>query len=533
MSSFNYAGGTTIYVRQDSGLFQVSTDESNWANFSFPVTVTNTNTAGGLLKIYFSTDLTLSSVNNYFSCGSSHIQFGSTSLKSDGSRPIIEAVNNFDGFIENGNYGVTSGNNNIYIYNIIVSASGQNTQVGGGWIGKKGFGIDATNNYIINCTSTGDLPGGATGSGGIVGAYAGSGSGATLYITGCSGSGSIGQLDGGIVGAFAGKDGGTVICSQCYFTGTIGNFGGGIFGDYAGDNGTVEANKCYTTGAIGSNAGGIYGRYGGNNGSAIASKCYSNGNIGTDGGGIFGIGAGSSSGSSMASNCYSSGIITTAGRGIYGTGKVNGTETNCYAANNNWSDLSANLALTGVPISTSSVGTAWVSTAINSPYELYAIGYTPYTTFIINSSYELIQTYSQIITAGGSTIVSLVADASGNSFIILEKSGGNSDSYNTITMSVQTGAISTTSETMPGDYTIVLRSVGSYNITFFNLTVNSVTVDANVSCCELALNLTGLDYDMRDDIISGNYQIANTSVRRTPMSYTDMLNIKKAYAAKG
>jgi hypothetical protein len=237
----------------------------------------------------------------------------------------------------------------------------------------------------------------------------------------------------------------------------------------------------------------------------------------------------------MASNCYSSGIITTAGRGIYGTGKVNGTETNCYAANNNWSDLSANLALTGVPISTSSVGTAWVSTAINSPYELYAIGYTPYTALIINSSYELIQTFSQTITAGGSTIVSLVADASGNSFIILGKTGGNSETYNTITMSIQTGAISTTSETLPGDYVIIVRSIGSYNITIFNLTVNAVNVETNaeIACCEQPLHLTGVDYDMRDEIISGNYQIANTSVRRAPMSYSTMLNIKKAYAAKG
>lgn len=472
MSNIVFPGNTTVYIRQSGSDIQYSEDLTSWTNLTFPVTVTNDDTNIGLLKIEFITDITISNNNQYFECGSSHIQFGSNSLKNDGTRPVITIdVSNYDGFIENGQEGL-SGQEHIYIYNLVINGDGQTTQIGAGWLGKKGYANAATNNYIVNCSSVGELPGGAVGSGGIVGAFAAK-NGGILYINGCSSSGEMGQLDGGIVGAYAGQNGGSVICRECYTTGIIGSFAGGIFGDYAGDSGYAEANKCYTTGLIGSNAGGIFGRFAGNAGEAIAEKCYSRGIIGVDGGGIYGIGAGSNVGTTTATNCYSSGIISTTGNGIYGTGKVNGSEVNCYAADDTWNNTTANTSLLGTP--SPDVGTTWIARGINQPYELNEIGYTPYQTLIIDASSNLIKIYEQSVYQGLNSNSAVIYDASGSVFEILQISGGDVSSYNTITMNSTSGVISTTFlrtlRTKPGVYTILLRNVGSYNVTQFQLTV--------------------------------------------------------------
>lgn len=477
-SSISGPGGSTIYFRQ-TGDLQYSTDnQQSWTNIgnNYPISIYNSNTALGLLKIQFVSNITLddtgiSGIYKYFVCSSSHIQFGSESLNNDGTRPTINInVANYDGLIQNGDE-TNKGNNDIYVYNLIINASGYTTQIGTGWIGRKGFGNGMINNYIINCSSIGNLPtNGAVGSGGIVGAYAGKGG--NLYIYGCSSSGTMGQLNGGIVGAYAGQDGGSVICQQCWSDRMISNFAGGIFGDYAGDNGYAEANKCYTTGAIGENAGGIFGRYAGNNGQAIGQNCYSTGSIDADGGGIFGIGAGSNSGASSAINCYSAGSIATVGNGIYGSGKVNGNQSYCYSSNGsiNWSNAAANTSLTGTP--NPIIGTTWVYDGTNSPYLFNNMGYTPYILTNISATPSLIQMYSATINIGQSTSSAIVM---GKSYTILSKSGGDPSSYGTITIDNNTGSISTTSSTKSGTYILYIRNNGSYNITTFSLTVNSLS----------------------------------------------------------
>ena len=474
-ASLGMAGGNTIYFRQNGNEIQYSIDnQSSWIGLgnNFPLNIANYDTYAGILKVEFTTDITIddsygSGIYKYFVCGSSNIQFGSTSLKGDGTRPkIIVAIDNYDGFIENGTES-SGGNNNIYVYNLVVDGTGHTPQIGAGWIGKKGFGNGASNNFFIGCASLGNLPGGAVGSGGISGSFTGINSGNVVF-RGCSSSGSIGQLDGGIVGAHAGENGGYVLCEQCWSTGIIQAFGGGIFGDYAIN---TEAVQCYSTGSIGNSAGGIYSRYAGYSGQAFANKCYSQGNIDTDGGGIFGIGAGSSSGMTIATNSYSSGTITTSGRGIYGSGKASGTEINCYSANGSWSSFSANTALQGVPSGT--VGTTWVSTGLNQPYELNNMGYTPYTTSIITGTSTLLKTYSATVEAGEDGPSAIV---SGKSYSILQ--GGD----NTISINSNTGTISTTLETVPGVYTIYIRNTGSYNITTFTLTVQNNQVSNEPIC---------------------------------------------------
>jgi hypothetical protein len=505
--------GETGYIREESGDLQYSTDQVSWGTFdrTQPINFFNLDTTGGKIFIYFTTDITIDNNNTRFFLLTSNIQVGSTSLNSNGTRPIFTiTVDNYDGLFQNGEQ-IVPGSSDISIYNILVNGEGHSLQIGAGWLGSKFFGNGATNNYIVNCSSSGSI---SDKGGGLMGEFCGSGSGASLTIIGCSSTGATSQLAGGILGRNAGADGGNLTCDQCFATGAIGAFAGGIFGDYAGDGGSITITKCYTTGSIGGNGGGICGRYAGNNGTATVSQCYSLGTIGADGGGIFGLGAAANAGIVNVSNCYSSGLVTTTGNGIFGTGKrVAGCfESNCYSANNAWSDSTANSNLTGDPIS-SDVGTVWVKRGTDIPYELNGIGYTPYSVANINSSSELIQSYGQTVQKGESSVPAIQADASGNDFSILEKSGGDAASYSTITISSQTGVISTTSATAVGTYTLTIRSIGSYFITTFVLTVIGANSSASerTGCCVSTMDERGLSYEWINDYKIGNRLILEVS----------------------
>lgn len=478
----------TIYIRYDvdSGT-TYKINNGDYIGISLPLTIVNTNTSF-TLQVLFETDIVLQTDIWYIICGSANIQFGSTSLKTDGTRSVItiDGVTNYPGLIKNGD-SITPGFSNIYVYNLEVSISGSSTlALDNGWIGQAYFGNQATDNYIVNCFSSGDIP---ENGGGIVGKNAGSGSGATLYIRGCSSSGQISISSGGIVGSNGGSDGGSVTCEQCWSTGSIGDDAGGIFSREAGTAGQAVADKCYSTGLIAGYAGGIFGSYAGTNGLASAERCYSIGAIDLNGGGIFGGLAGFNGGTTLATNCYSNGTLASVGNGIYGSDKEPGAQTvNCYSSEGNWSDTDANQQLQGFPSSPNKVGSVWVSTDINQPYELNAIGYTPYSLTIINSSSQLVQLFSQTIQAGESTLASILADASGNNVQILQINNNIPSSYNTISINQQTGAISTTSQTSSGTYDIIIRSVGSYNITIFGLTIiggGSAPIQLSIPpCCQ-------------------------------------------------
>lgn len=481
--TFNYPGGTTIYIRErfedPNRFYDFSLDKINWNNFYFSVEVTNNDTSLGLLIIEFTTNITFNG-NAHFICNSSHIQFGSSSLNPDGTRPVITidgVIGSYPGLINNGTNS-TAGFSNIYVFNLEVNAiNGSSQPNDGGWIGQAYFGKEATNNFIINCSSSGPI---IDGGGGIIGGYSGSGSGASLYITGCSSDGNTGVYSGGIIGFYAGYSGGQVICENCWSLGSIYTYAGGIFGFYAGNaTGLAQAIKCYSTGAIGNEAGGIFGRDSGyDNGRAIAVTSYSQGVIGTDAGGIFGSYAGSNGGTTSATNCYSSGTITTLGNGIYGSNAVNDDLYNCYVANGSWDTTTANTFLIdGIP--NPIVGQTWVATISGQPYELNNMGYSPYTITNISSTPSLVQTYGASVNAGNSSTAAIV---SGKSYTILQKSGGDSSSYGTISIDSTTGTISTTSTTIPGIYTLYIRNTGSYNITSFSLTVLNNIVP-NPSIC--------------------------------------------------
>jgi len=471
-TGINLPGGTILYIRQESGDIQYSVDQINWNTAYFNFNITNTNTSLGIVKVYFITDITLKTTSDYFIPLSGYIQYGNESLNTDGSRPVItiENVPNYPGLVYNGD-GFSNGFNNIYIYNLEIVTTGSTTLLSnGGWFGKEYFAKGANNCYIVNCSSNGPI---IDAGGGIVGGYAGSNSG-NLQIIGCSSSGSSGQYSGGIVGYYAAQSGGNVTCSGCWSTGIIGIDGGGIFGYSAGEtsDSVVTAVNCYSTGIIGDNGGGIFGRLTAAYGQATAEKCYSTGNISTDAGGIFGSTAATDTGSTFALNCYSTGNITTSGNGIYGTNAgENAVATNYYSANGTWNTTTANTQLIGVPVTPSIIGTTWIATTINQPYELLNMGYTPYTINNISVSSgipSIVRNSSETISSNSSTNSAII---SGNSYTILGKTGGDSGSYSSITINSTSGVISTTSSTILGTYTLYIRNTGSYNITTFTLIV--------------------------------------------------------------
>ena len=467
-----------IYFKYTEGFgveYKINVDGS-YSGVSLPITITNTNTSY-TLKVLFETDMTLYSNIWYFICGSSNIQFGSESLNTDGSRPVItiDGVTNYPGFIKNGN-NVGNGNDNIYVYNLEVNAINGSTLVAdGGWIGQSYFGKGASRNYIVNCSSSGPI---IDGGGGILGGYSGSASGATMYITGCSSDGNMGDYSGGIIGFYAGVLAGNVICESCWSTGLIGPSAGGIVGYKAGNLGSVTAVNCYSTGLIGQYGGGIIGGYAGDNGIAQATTCYSTGNITADGGGIFGFYAGANSGTTPATNCYTVGTFSVIGTGIYGVNAVDDSPSNCYSANGSWSNTTANTQLTGDP--NPIVGTVWVNRGVNTPYELYSMGYTPYTIeniVLIEGDPTLNRNYSVTGSQGQTVSPGLIDDLS---YSILQINDSDPSAYSSITINSVTGAISTTAETTLGVYTLYIRNEGSYNITTVELTV---TETSNTPIC--------------------------------------------------
>ena len=480
---------------------------SGYNHVFYSATIQNTNTAYPL-KVLFETDIT---INGIFKCATGNIQFGSESLNGDGTRPVITINDAPDylGLINNGYFNV-DGFNAIYVYNIKVETSGTTTlAVGGGWIGQSYFGNGASNNYIVNCSSTGDIPDAVTeaGGGGIVGTTEPS----ELLLIGCSSTGLIGENCGGI----AGQINGSVTCQYCWSEGNIGVSGGGIYSASA----QVEtvATNCYSLGNIGIGGGGIYGSYAGDkDGNALATNCYSIGNIDASGGGIFGSFAAYNNGSTLAENCYSIGTWTGGTRGIYGADEaVTATFTNCYSANGTWTNSSANAQLTGTP--NPNIGNHWVRNGTDQPYYLTFFGYSPYSIkniYFTNIFPSLNQLHYVPINVGESTSPAIVSN---KSYKILQIFVGDPSSYGTITIDYSTGVVSTTSATKEGIYGIYIFNEGSYNITGLGLIVNGNAVP-NAPICFPAGTLVLTDQgevaidkiDIKKNTIGGKEIIAIT-----------------------
>jgi len=506
--TISFPGGTTLYLRQNTVGEPVyySTDLSNWLEAYWVMYVVNSHTSLGLLHIEFLSDITfdgtVGGVNGYFVCGSDNIQFGSRILKKDGTRPVvtISGITDYPGLIQNGS-GASAGLSNIYVMNLEIRASGSSTLVvGGGWFGQAYFGKGTlgSNNIFMNCHSTGAT---GNGCGGIIGQYAG-----PVKCVSCSSSGVIGTYGGGIIGANSPSTAGSLACESCWSTGVIGAYGGGITGQ---STGAATIANCYSTGNMNQNAGGISGRYSGSSSGHTISDCYSRGAIGNWGGGIIG----SECGEVIITNCYSVSAIPESGGGILGNqlgNTTNKTVANCYAvgatthinggymipgysnltgavnvasgvvtlSNNagsiSWSNATANTVLTGVPVSSSApIGVKWVYAGANTPYEIYAMGYTPYArTVITGTPPAMVRSFSTTVVSGDTqTGAPGIISGGGRVYAIYRITGGVPASYGGITVDRNTGVISTTRATEPGVYTLTIRNSGSYHFTIVTLTV--------------------------------------------------------------
>ena len=342
--------GDTINIRQNNNDIQYQINNDAWSTLDF---LNNDYTigqgaSGAIIYVNFITDITVLTVNVYFICGISNINF-------DGQGYTMSFTNNvssYPGLIQNGvgeNNTAIGVYSNITVKNIIMNCT--NSQIppllksGGGWICQQYFGLDSIDSStfkatctVTNCSSDGLI---SFGGGGIIGGNA------AAQVIDCNNSGEIGNNAGGIFGSGANlNSAGICMATNCYSTGNLNSSSGGIFGSHTNNNLTMNslglcvATNCYSTGSFLSGqiqTGGIFGSYAGLSYSApcTATNCYSTGDIGFKGGGIFADGATNST----ATNCYSTGQINsvddvddTRTGGIFGINASTCTATHCYTS---------------------------------------------------------------------------------------------------------------------------------------------------------------------------------------------------------
>lgn len=529
--------GTDIYIHEVNGTISYSTDKSNWIGINFPCTiVNNTVSTTTFVKVLFD-DITISNDNQYFICGSNYIQFGSKTLNSNGKRPVITVNTNYGGLINNGLTGNANGKNFIYIFNLfvngIVNGTIKETTFEGGWITRKYF--NGNNIKIINCSSNGNIQ---QFGGGIL-SYRNKFSG---EVIGCSSSGEIISEGGGITGHM-GYSSYTqnLSISFCFSSGNINNRSGGILGLGVSYGSQITINNCYSIGEI-FHGNGIGGE---KFGTRYINNCYTIGTIGVLSGGI---------GDGYNNNCYTTGSIAGGGvasqyntpkemKNIYVAGQLSdpligegffigkdagGEFPNCYseAYNNSagWNDLHAKSVLIGVATTVVPTDTdIWVSsnTNTNTPFHFAYMGYTPYSTEIINDNNELVRTFSYSIKQGEKTKPALI---SSRSYTILGISGENTNPYDSITINDITGEISTTSSTFPGTYTIYISSKDETETTIYYtkylLTVVSLIYlkknkYGDHSCSSRLLRLKNKNINKVKTSYENGYYVKNTNEQNT------------------
>ena len=535
-------GGTIINIRKNPGndiIIEYSlNDTAVWNTINFPCSITNTNTNLGYVKIYFITEINITSTSQYFICNSNNVQFGSDSLNLNGTRPVINVkINNYPGFIDNSNNNMYS---NILIYNLDVNGIDNNTtyitETNAGWITRNYF--KGSNNYIINCSSNGNI--GSSG-GGIAGANAASSINGSLYIIGCSSSGTIGNSAGGIIGInVASGTNAMVSINSCWSSGSISGIrAGGIVGE---NSYNCQITNCYSTGVIsGIEAAGICGQYTGIVNCVITncystgvisglksggictsniscnitiSNCYTTGNnAGTDTGGI--LGYFTVTGTRIIQNCYVVGSSFTTGHVVSGyIGDANYisfglfTIQNCYSeiyhSSGIWHDLNAIKCLTGTPTSSPGVGNSWVSIVTDTPYCIFNMGYTPYSNNIINNN-SLVRTYSSSVISGKSTNYAIKFNLSYNKLIITE---GDPNSYDFINIDNYTGLITTTTLTSGGNYTIYISNNSDtipnsslYFTTYSLNIISTVIFGVGGTIINIRKNNNNLEYSLNQENI--------------------------------
>lgn len=500
---YTAVAGDIIYLQEDANgdhYYSLNSPTDNLFHLSWPFYIQNTNPSDGVVQIRLHTNLTLSSTYHYISCYSSGLQIGSGSRKSDGTLPTItvDGVTDYPGFVQNGSEN-TNGHNNIRICNLQVNVANGTLAQDGGWVAQTYFGKHASDNYIVDCVSTGNIDNNF--SGGIVGSYAGSGLGAYLMVYGCMSSGTqrVNGLDagaqgaGGIVGGNAAHSNGSVLVQYCQTSGIIGGRdSGGIVGWMWGSNhGTVDVKYCFSTGLMsGINGGGIVGYVLGNNNSCSVQYCYTTGNIVAEGVGGIAASCQPNTGTITLNitNCYTTGNVTHVDAGaicgkhysglntftrtlqyLYTTGSVNNNighyvagvvantgsvATNVYSealnSSSSWSDTNASSVLQNTPTSSPGLGSnlIWASTVVNTPYRIFFMGYDMYypntVQFTSSNVFNHLNGHGDTVYKGESSTKSPYISLANRSFQILNNTYADSKF---ITIDSATGLLSTTNET--------------------------------------------------------------------------------------
>jgi hypothetical protein len=456
-----------------------STTITDPTSYTWPITI-NGGTVSSPVIITFGTNLTLSSVSQFFIIGSQYITI-------EGNNKILTInVSSYPGLVRNGTSTV-SGFSNINVQNFSISSTGSLSS-GNGWVAQSYFGNTSTSVVLSNLSSNGAIS--ASNAGGIVGQF-------------CGNSGSV-------------------TITNCFSTGVISSSGtGGICGRNAGNQGQIILTKCYSSGAIsGITSGGVGGICGSNFafGATLPcyiTNCYSTGNITSrDAGGIVGSNLGANSTGTgtpniTISNCYSLTPIgalpatkgTIIGPNLSGTYVNNPvitlnncytqfsplvsanytksvTTNNCFAQNGGpWADSNASIYLTGTPTYSSGtlinpIGSVWADidpTVSSTPYVFSSFGFSPYTT-------TLTQTYSQTIKQTESTNPALAPSGHTYSIVSINNQVPSTFPSITITSSDSTlgGTLNTTMGTPVGTYTIVVMQQSDYSLTNFVMTLNAV-----------------------------------------------------------
>ncbi len=450
MSTISSSGGT-IGILYVAGTFSYQINSGSFTTISsWPVTINNTS-GSSTLTVSFLGNATFISTNEYFVCGSNNITFDG-GLKT----MTISGVSFYPGLIRNGTSG-SSGYNNITCQNFIIISSSSFLSTNAGWLGQSYFSKGSTGCIITNSYSTGPI---ASNCGGILGAYAGADSG-SITISKCFSVGFI--SGGGITGDYTANNNGTVIISNCYSNGTVG--GGGIIGLNSGIGGTINISNCYSLGNI--SDGGIVGSSSGSGGTITVSNCFSIGVIGAGFGGI----VGASYGNVICTNCYTSGFSSSGStNGIYaGSSSDNPLGSNNYSEANHgtsgWNNTNATAYLLNGPVGYVQ-GSVWSDTS-----------------FSLNSYWLLSAFNSSIYSPDSDTITSETVYTSGSSILTGTNNQlitvNDSITYSDISINVGTGIITFTNKSS-GIYEVLVYNFSlssglpyNYNFNTFTLTVSS------------------------------------------------------------
>jgi hypothetical protein len=115
----------------------------------------------------------------------------------------------------------------------------------------------------------------------------------------------------------------------------------------------------------------------------------------------------------------------------------------------------------------------WVYAGVNTPYEIYAMGYTPYArTVVAGTPPAMVRSFATTVVSGDAqTAAPGIITGGGRMYVLYRVADGVPASYGGIGVNNVTGIMATSRATEPGVYTLTIRNSGSYHFATVTLTV--------------------------------------------------------------